>query len=186
MPASRPTPLLVLGLGNLLCCDDGLGVVAVHHLLRRYTPPAGARILDGGTLGLSLLPHLEDAQAAILVDAIRGDGPPGSLLRLEGEEVGPAVSARLSSHQVGVADLLDAARWRLRIPDRLLLLGVVPETVALGLGLSPAVAAAVPKLVARIVAVAAELDQPFSEKARHEDEAAPGSGRALLAHAHGL
>ena len=184
MPEARPTPLLVLGLGNLLCSDDGLGVIAVHHLLRRLTPPPGVRVLDGGTLGLSLLPHLEDAETAILVDAIRADGPPGSLVRLEGEDVPPAVSARLSPHQVGVADLLDAARWRLRSPARLLLLGVVPETLTLGLGLSPRVAAALPALLERVVAEAAGLGHVFSEKGA--DDALPGDSPALLAHACGL
>jgi hydrogenase maturation protease len=174
----------VLGLGNLLCRDDGLGIVVVDRLLRRYAAPPGVRILDGGTLGLSLLPHLEDAEAAILVDAIRADGPPGTLVRMEGDEVGPAVSARLSPHQVGVADLLDAARWRLRSPERLLLLGSVPRTVTLGLGLSPPVAAAIPELTRRVVAAAAELGYVLSERA--EDEAPPTRSPALLAGPLGL
>jgi len=69
-------PLLVLGLGNVLCGDDGTGVVAVHLLERRYRVPDGVQVLDGGTLGLSLLPYLEQAQQAILVDAIRAEHPP--------------------------------------------------------------------------------------------------------------
>jgi hydrogenase maturation protease len=182
MPVARQTPLLVLGLGNILCSDDGLGVVAIHRLLRRYTPPEGVRVLDGGTLGLSLLPHLEDSSTAILVDAVHAEGPPGSLVRLEGDAVAPAVAARLSPHQVGVADLLDAARWRLRSPETLLLLGVVPETLALGVGLSPAVAAAVPELVDRIVAAAAELRHAFREKAQEDDEGVPAGNPAFLAH----
>jgi hydrogenase maturation protease len=186
MPDGRSTPLLILGLGNLLCGDDGLGVVAVHRLLRRYVPPAGVRVLDGGTLGLSLLPHLEDARVAILVDAVHAEAPPGSLVRLEGDEVAPAVAARLSPHQVGVADLLDAARWRLRSPEMLFLLGVVPESLALRFGLSPAVAAAVPELVERVVAAAAELDHPFRKRAQGDDEGLPGSGPALLAHSCGV
>lgn len=186
MPVARPTPLLILGLGNVLCSDDGLGVVAVHHLLRRYTPPDGVRVLDGGTLGLSLLPHLEDARAAILVDAVRTDGPPGSLVRLEGDDVAPAVAARLSPHQVGVIDLLDAARWRMRSPETLFLLGAVPETLALGVGLSPAVAVVVPALVERIVAAAAELHYAFREKAQEDDEGVPGSSPVLLARSCGL
>jgi hydrogenase maturation protease len=182
----RPTPLLILGLGNLLCSDDGLGVVAVDQLLRRWTPPDGVLVLDGGTLGLALLPYVEDAEAAILVDAIRAEGPPGTLVRLEGDEVGPAVSARLSSHQIGVADLLDAARLRLRSPETLLLLGAVPRTLGLGLGLSPPVASAVPELVERIVSAAAELGHRFEEKAQDEDEEGRAGRPALLARADAL
>ena len=114
MSDDRSVPLLVLGLGNVLCGDDGLGAVAVHLLERRYRAPDGVLVLDGGTLGLSLLPNLEQAREAILVDAIRTDGAPGSFVRLEGDDVAPAVAARLSVHQVGVLDLLEAARWRER------------------------------------------------------------------------
>ncbi|MGZ8255244.1 MAG: hydrogenase maturation protease, partial [Burkholderiaceae bacterium] len=108
---SDRTPLLVLGLGNVLLADDGVGSAAVAELHDRYEPCAGARVLDGGTLGLSLLPYLDAADIVILVDAIRADAPPGSFVRLDGDEVAPAVATRLSPHQIGVADLLDGARW---------------------------------------------------------------------------
>jgi hydrogenase maturation protease len=176
-------PLLVLGLGNLLCGDDGLGVVAVHLLARQYQAPEGAYVLDGGTLGLSLLPYLEDARDAILVDAIRADGPPGAFVRLEGDDVAPALASRLSVHQVGVADLLDGARWRGRYPSRLVLLGLVPETLELGLPRSPAVEAAVPALVDRIVIEALRLGHGFDR--RVIDDAALG-GLGDLAHVYGL
>jgi hydrogenase maturation protease len=172
MSPNREVPLLVLGLGNLLCGDDGVGAVAVHLLLRRYRPPEGVLVLDGGTLGLSLLPYLEDAQAAILVDAIRADALPGSMVRLEGDDVAPAVATRLSVHQVGVADLLDGARWRGRYPSRLVLIGLVPETLELGLIRSAAVEAALPALVEQVAAEARALGYPFLPKAAHEQ--APG------------
>lgn len=180
----EPTvPLLVLGLGNLLCADDGLGVVAVHLLQRRYRAPEGVLVLDGGTLGLSLLSYLEDARQAILVDAIHDDARAGTLVRLEGDEVAPALAGRLSVHQVGVADLLDAARWRGRLPSRLILLGLVPENLELRLARSPAVEEAMPELVEQIVAEARRLGFAFVPKA--SDEAA---SRDLgdLAHAYGL
>jgi hydrogenase maturation protease len=176
MPRDSETPLLVLGLGNLLLRDDGLGALAVHSLLRRYRAPWGTKVLDGGTLGLSLLPHLEDAREAILVDAILAEGAPGSLVRLEGDEVAPAVATRLSPHQIGVADLLEGARWRDRLPTRLVLLGLVPETVELGLGLSPAVEAGLPGLVDRIVAEAGALGQKFEPLASDDPTAALRAG----------
>ncbi|HEY7441077.1 MAG TPA: hydrogenase maturation protease, partial [Vicinamibacterales bacterium] len=95
------TPLVVLGLGNVLLEDDGIGAAAVALLLERYEVPPGVRVLDGGTLGLSLLPYIDAADALILVDAIRAEGSPGSLVRLDGTEVAPAVATRLSPHQVG-------------------------------------------------------------------------------------
>ena len=176
-------PLLVLGLGNLLCGDDGVGAVAVHLLERRYRVPEGVQVLDGGTLGLSLLPLLEQARVAILVDAIRTGDPPGTLVRLEGDDVAPAVAARLSVHQVGVADLLEAARWRGRYPPRLILLGIVPESLELGVHRTAAVEAALPSLVEAVVAEARALGHVFD--ARSDDEMA-ARGRGDLAHVYGL
>lgn len=176
MSASKPTPLLVLGLGNLLLGDDGLGPLAVDRLIRRYDAPEGVNVLDGGTLGLSLLPYVEDAERAILVDAIRGDGPPGTLVRIEGEDVAPAVAARLSPHQVGVADLLDGARWRERYPSFLVLLGLVPQSLDLRVGLSPALDAVLPELVERVVAEAASLGFRFFAKTDSHEAALRSPG----------
>ena len=82
-----PEDLLVLGLGNPLCQDDGVGVVAVTRLLQDWSPGPGVRVMEGGTLGLWLLPLLESYRMVLLVDAIRGDGDPGTLVRIDGEEV---------------------------------------------------------------------------------------------------
>jgi hydrogenase maturation protease len=159
---SKSTPLLVLGLGNVLLGDDGVGSAAIALLLERYSAPRGARVLDGGTLGLSLLPYLDEAEAVILVDAIRADRPPGSLVRLDGDDVAPAVATRLSPHQIGVADLLDGVRWLDRYPARLLLHGIVPASMELEVGLSAPVAAALPDLVERVVEEADALGFRFS------------------------
>lgn len=162
--------LLVLGLGNPLCSDDGLGVAAVHELLRRYDVPEGAVVMDGGTLGLSLLPHVQDARAAILVDAIRADGEPGSLVRLEGGDVAPAVACRLSPHQVGVVDLLDAARLLGRQPEPLVLLGLVPASLGLGFGLTPPVREGVDALLLSVAEEMRALGYPLIPKKRDETE----------------
>lgn len=161
---SERIPLLVLGLGNVLLEDDGVGAAAVSLLVDGYDAPPGARVLDGGTLGLSLLPYLQAAEAVILVDAIRADAPPGSLVRLDGDEVAPAVATRLSPHQVGVADLLDGARWLDRYPRRVVLLGLVPASIDLAVGLTPAVRASLPQLVARVVDEARALGFAFAAR----------------------
>jgi hydrogenase maturation protease len=149
------TELLVLGLGNVLLRDDGVGPAAIAQLRTRYEIPDGVRCLDGGTLGLSLLPYLEDARTVILVDAVLEDGPPGTLVRLMGDDVGPAVATRLSPHQVGVADLLQGARWHDREPLRLVLIGIVPQSIELGVGLSAPVAASMSDLLDLVCAEAA-------------------------------
>lgn len=178
----RPVRLLVLGLGNVLCGDDGLGTVAIARLNARYEVPDGVSALDGGTLGLSLLPYVEDAERAILVDAIRADEPPGSFVRLEGDEVGPAVAGRLSVHQVGVADLLDAARWRGRLPDELVLLGLVPDTLEVGVTRSARVEAGLPGLVDRVVQEVSRMGfklRPRSHDAARDSDRSPDLARAF-------
>lgn len=161
----RPSGLLVLGLGNLLLCDDGLGIEAVRALVERYDVPAGVRIVDGGTLGLGLLPEITEARDVILVDAVASGATPGSLVRLTGSDVPPAVYERLSPHQVGVADLLGAARLLDRYPERVVLLGLVPQSFDLAVGCSPSVAAGLPALVGAIAAECASLGHPLTEAA---------------------
>ncbi len=161
--------LLVLGLGNLLYGDDGLGVVTVRRLARHYRVPAGVRLADGGTLGLFLLPLLGEARRVLIVDAIRrGRRAPGSIVRLEGADVAPAVRERLSPHEIGVADLLDGAALLGCPPARMVLLGLVPDRLAFGVGLSPAVERRVPALVRRIVAEAEALGHAFCRRLEHE------------------
>ncbi|HYB91181.1 MAG TPA: hydrogenase maturation protease [Candidatus Binataceae bacterium] len=143
--------LLVLGLGNLLLGDDGLGAAAVARLDREFETPPGVRVVDGGTLGLALLGLVAESEHVILVDAIREDACAGSLVRIDGDEVAPAVRDRLSPHQIGVADLLDAARLTDCYPKSVTLLGLVPERITLTLERSKPVEAGLSALVDAIV-----------------------------------
>jgi hydrogenase maturation protease len=151
----------VLGLGNVLCRDDGVGVTAVHALLRAHEPPPGVRVVDGGTLGLALLDLLDADTTLVLVDAVAAAAPPGTLVRLEGQDIGEAVATRLSPHQFGVADLLGAARLLSRYPAEVVLLGIVPQAIELGMGLTPPVAGALPALAQAIAVELARLGYPL-------------------------
>ncbi len=167
---SERTPVLVLGLGNVVCQDDGAGIAAIHKLLREYELPEGVLALDGGTLGLSLLPLVDSADQVIMVDAIRAEGPPGTLVRIEGDEVAPAVYERLSPHQIGVADLLAGASLLDRYPNRVVLIGVVPKSIDLGLGRTEAVEASIPELVERVVEELCAIGYPPVRRLdRHEN-----------------
>lgn len=142
--------VLVLGLGNVLLGDDGLGPVALARLEREYRFAPEVRLVDGGTLGLTLLDELAQARHAILVDAVATDEPPGTLVRLDGEAVRDAVRERLSVHQVGVADLLDVARLVGCYPDSVVLLGLVPGSLGLHVGRTAAVESALSGLVSAV------------------------------------
>ena len=148
---SSRTELLVLGVGNTLCMDDGLGPSVVNLLREHVEFDERVVVIDGGTLGLSLLPLLQDSDRLILVDAIAATGPPGTLVRLVGDDVLPAARLRLSPHQVGIGDLLDAARLLDDLPHEIVLLGLVPESIDLGTEPTPRVAANIPILIDAVI-----------------------------------
>ena len=176
MPESRG--LLILGLGNVLLGDDGLGPAAVARLQREFDLAPGVDVVDGGTLGLALLAIIAEVDHVILVDAIRHDAPAGSLVRIEGDDVAPAVHERLSPHQVGVADLLDAARLTACYPASVTLLGLAPESIDLTLKRSDAVEAGMNKLVEAIVRDACSLGYKLVRKANPGDLNADYRGAA--------
>jgi hydrogenase maturation protease len=149
--ATKTIGVLVLALGNVLLGDDGLGAAAIARIERDYRTPPGVRIEDGGTLGLSLLGLIADSDCVILVDAVRAEAPAGTLVRMDGADVADAVWNRLSPHQVGVADLLEAARLIDSYPSAVTLLGLVPDVIDLAAVRSSAVDNGIDKLVAAIV-----------------------------------
>ncbi len=162
--------LLVLGLGNLLCGDDGAGVVAVARLKSDWDAPDGVAVLDGGTLGLSLLPYMRQARQVILVDAVGADAPVGTLVRVTGDEVGPVAANRLSPHQVGVADLLDGARLLGGFPESITIVGIVPAAIELSVERTPEVEARIDDLVRATVLEAASLGHLFTPKERDAND----------------
>jgi len=139
--------VVVLGLGNRLRRDEGLGVCALERLYQRYTLPPGVQLVDGGVLGLELLAYVESARRLLVLDAALTDGEPGSILRLEDDQVPAYLGMRASPHDIGLPDLLAVARLRGRGPESIVLLGMQPETIALGWGLTSAVASRLNDLI---------------------------------------
>jgi hydrogenase maturation protease len=152
-PKGRGKPTLVIGLGNPLMGDDGVGLVVLDQLAAQsFMPPV--EFVDGGTWGLALLPDVERAGALLLLDAVNGDGAPGTIYVLGAEEIPRFLAAKLSPHQVDVRELLALAELRGELPSNLRVVGVQPAATAYGDGLSPeAAAAAVEAMVAAAGAV---------------------------------
>ncbi|PLX80439.1 MAG: HyaD/HybD family hydrogenase maturation endopeptidase [Desulfuromonas sp.] len=143
--------VLVLGLGNALMSDDAFGVRVVERLQSRYRFPDGVTVLDGGTLGLDLLPRLEGVDKLLIVDAIEMHAEPGEIFRLEGEEVPRAFANKLSVHQMGVQDLLAVAELQGCCPPELVVRGAQPGSIEMNLELTPAVADAIDATVENVV-----------------------------------
>lgn len=127
--------------------DDGVGVRVVQYLTSNYVFPAGVTVLDGGTLGLDLLPFLENLEHLLIIDAMATGGPPGTIARLIGDDIPIAFETKLSPHQMGLKDLLAVSILQGHDTPDTVLLGIQPEAIELGVELSPAVEAKLQTLV---------------------------------------
>jgi len=128
--------VLVLGIGNLLLQDEGIGVHIVNELQRRFQFPPEVELLDGGTAGMELVEAMLDREQVIVVDAIRSDKTPGTLIHIEGDAVPAFLQQHLTPHQLGLADVLATLTIAGRTPNQLVLLGIVPYSMELSVTLS--------------------------------------------------
>lgn len=150
--------VLIMGIGNSLLQDDGVGVLVTERLRQRFESETGVRCLDGGTLGLSLLPEIEDIPCLIVVDAAELGAPPGTIRVFRNAEMDRQLSGRKSTvHEVALADLLAAAEMSGRAPGERTLVAIQPASTEWGLEPTPAVGARVPEACALIEGLVREL-----------------------------
>jgi len=144
--SSKPDKTVVLGLGNVLHADDGAGAQVIQRLRDDGRVPAEVSLVEGGTLGLELLPYVWDCSRLIVIDAVDVGEAPGTVVRMSGDELN-ALPGSSSVHQLGVSDLLVALRVLAERQPAVVLLGVQPANTDWSTELSPAVAASVNLLV---------------------------------------
>jgi hydrogenase maturation protease len=148
---------VVLGLGNRLESDEALGAIVIERLqaepalLASLPDPASVELIDGGTVGLGLLPYLADLDGLLIVDVINADREPGTLIDLEGESLIRHEQV-MSVHDLGAGELLGALHVMEDWPRRVRVVGLEPLAIELGLELTPPVAAEVPALLDAITA----------------------------------
>jgi len=141
-----PGKTVVLGLGNLLHADDGAGAQAIKRLREDARVPGDVSLVEGGTLGLELLPYVWDCSRLIVIDAVDVGETPGTVVKMSGEELN-SIPGKSSVHQLGVSDLLVALRMLAERQPQVVLLGVQPESTEWSTELSPPVAASLDSLV---------------------------------------
>jgi hydrogenase maturation protease len=158
-PDTETAPILVLGLGNMLLCDDGVGPALVEQLSESVERWKGrVEFVDGGTQGLALLGQLSGRQALIIVDAMRTGAPPGTIHRLTWNELREVTPKRGNSgHEGNAGELLAAAQLIDQLPDRLFLVGVEPEKIETGVGLSAPVQEAMSDAYCQVNCLLSEL-----------------------------
>jgi len=142
--------ILVLGIGNMLLQDEGIGVHIIQALQNRFDFPPGVELLDGGTAGMELVEAMMDQDQVIVIDAIRSDGEPGTLIQLEGSEVPAFLQQHLTPHLLGLTDVLATLTIAGKTPERLILLGIVPHSMELSVTLSDPLQAQFDSLVAQV------------------------------------
>jgi hydrogenase maturation protease len=157
----------VLGIGNVLMGDDGFGPYVVRTLDAKYECPPGVEFVDVGTPGLDLTPYLLDADAVIVVDTVSSKGTPGAIRVYERDEIlRVPPQMRTGPHDPSLKDALRRVDAAGAGPSRVLLIGVIPESVATGVSLSPPIAAAADGVVLAVVDALKVLGAPTIRRAR--------------------
>jgi hydrogenase maturation protease len=145
---------VVLGLGNTIFQDEGVGIHAVHALEERLgAASAEVEFVDGGVLGLNLLPLIEDCEYLLLLDAINADKVPGTVIEWDGKAIPLYAGVKMSEHQVTFQEVLGLCLLRDRLPAHLHLIGIQPLEMSVSLEPTPLVAQKVPEIVDRAVAI---------------------------------
>jgi hydrogenase maturation protease len=169
-----PVPTLVVGLGNPLMADDGLGLAALHRLREEWSLAPGVTLSDGGTWGMMLLPLIESTDRLLLLDAVRAGAPPGTVIQLDRDQLPRYFSHKISPHQIDLREVLAVAELRGRLPAEIAVIGVEPEMVDMRLGLSAVVEARVGDVVRAAVERLEQWGHPMEKSVRTSD-----AGQAL-------
>ncbi|HEQ1858090.1 TPA: HyaD/HybD family hydrogenase maturation endopeptidase [Providencia alcalifaciens] len=145
--------ILVLGVGNILLSDEGIGVRIVEALEERYHLPECVEVLDGGTAGMELIGAMADRDHLIIADVVLSSQQPGNILVLRDAEVPALFTRKISPHQLGLSDVLSALHLTDEFPKRLTLVGIVPESLEPAIGLTETGKAALEPALQKVIEV---------------------------------
>ena len=160
-------PVLVLGLGNLLMQDEGIGVRVVEQLQRDYEFPPQIEVLDGGTAGMALFEHIVGRSHVIVIDAVKTGREPGTLVKLENDEVPAFFQNKVSPHQMALSDILAALKIGGELLPEIVVIGVEPVTLQTGLEMSDLVSSKIDALISKAIECLDELGFKAKPVTRH-------------------
>ena len=155
----NPT-ITILGLGNILLQDEGVGVHAVTMFQEQYTVPDYVEIVDGGTAGLDLLQYFEGRDKVLIVDAVDFKKEPGYIGVLENEAIPARFGTKTSMHHLGLLEVLSVTRLLDSLPRELCLIGIQPKDIELSLDMTTLIWDNMNSLVERIVGKLQEWNVP--------------------------
>lgn len=164
---------LVLGIGNLLLSDEAVGVRIIEVLERQYAFSPEIDIVDGGTAGMELLETMANRDHMIVADAVLTGSAPGTVTVLRDQEVPALFTRKISPHQLGLADVLMALQLTDEFPQRLMLVGVEPQSLEPMIALSDCVQRAIEPALAQILAALSASGIAVRRKTVQEQAAYP-------------
>lgn len=156
---------LVIGLGNPLMGDDGLGLAALGRLAAEWVMPPGVELLDGGTWGLNLLHRIEAARQVLFLDAVNAGKEPGEAVELGRDQLPLVLGLKLSPHQIDLREVLALAKLRGSVPSTMVCLGLQPASVEMRATLSPVLEDRLDDLVAAAAARLEAWGHPLRRRA---------------------
>lgn len=144
--------ILVLGVGNILLKDEGVGVRVLEALIDQYQFPENVRLVDGGTQGLWLMATLQDVDHLIVIDAVLGRGEPGTIYRLERDDLPKGLRSKQSAHDSDLVEALNLCSLIGVGPQTVVVVGIEPEDIQpFGLELTERIGAKVEELILRVI-----------------------------------
>jgi hydrogenase maturation protease len=149
--------IVVLGVGNILLSDEGIGVRTIEKLQRDFDLPPEVVVIDGGTTGMEMLEDLSNCDHIIIIDAVRSGKAPATIVKLVGEQVPVFFKTKLSPHQIGLSDVLATLAFIDKQPGGITVIGVEPVSLETGMALTPQVEACLPVLIKMVIEVLGEL-----------------------------
>lgn len=136
----------VVGIGNIIMQDEGFGVRCAEYLQKITDYPDFVQILDGGTLGMDLMPYIAGTKKLLFIDAIDIDGDIGDFYQFTGDELNAYFKNKMSVHDLGINDMLAVLKLTDNPVEEIIVMGIKPDMVSMGLDLTPAVAAKIPQV----------------------------------------
>jgi hydrogenase maturation protease len=139
-------PILVLGIGNILLRDEGVGVRVIEQMQNMHLPD-DVELVDGGTAGADLLDVLAERKKVIVIDAVQADCEPGTVLRFTANDLVQPDGVGMSLHELGLGEALTMTKQLGCAPADVVVFGIKPKDISCGLELSEQISASIPKVV---------------------------------------
>ena len=143
---------VVLGIGNTILSDEAAGVRAVEALEQAYRVPANVQVIDGGTSGMEMIEDLSNLDFLIVIDVVKTGAAPGTVVKIAGDQIPVFFRSKLSPHQIGLPDVLASLELLDTMPKEIVVLGVEPISLELGMEMTPTIASKIPQLLEMTVA----------------------------------